>query len=456
MLLKLIAFGCLSFSSLKTFNWNRDLFVSNDLGPELNKNIFVKTQTTLSSSENLGDDRVVVPWNSFEMLPFSKAMMLYQEQLGLSKVDVLKSMYIQEVLKHTPDYLKVDMILERSTISQNFKMGFVVQDVFTDFNFSSLKFKRENFKKIVTGLDWFFDINCSFSRVLSRANFEISQGSLFNLLDPKNEDYLRYRAIDKKVLLSALDDARRKLQGLVGVDVGYCEQIGSSDLSLTTGLKKNLANFLNCRRFEIYLGLNLSIPTGAQRNIKNALSFNFGKRASCFGVLGGFDAVLKRDLVAGFAFSVDTGCDYESLDRVAIFEEPSIFSPLEQRVSIKTPGTFSYSPYILFKNLIMNRVDFRVSYLNVFRGQAKVKNITERPFVLNKTELAQSQTPKTTLPSEHDFGFGRFDFKFACKLGDVFSREDERAEAFIEVHYPLTTVHCLAMRGISIGGKFTF
>jgi len=149
-----------------------------------------------------------------------------------------------------------------------------------------------------------------------------------------------------------LDSARRLIHEEIGFKQNDWRETGAGDLDLFVRWSQSFDYQLMIRKTNLNLQFGVLIPSGKRRDIDFPASVPFmgnGHWGIYFDFCPEFE--LKEDLVVGCMFGGMFQFSRTRLDRIPVFKEPAIFSPLVGNLKTERGGTFKLSPYISFNNM---------------------------------------------------------------------------------------------------------
>lgn len=171
----------------------------------------------------------------------------------------------------------------------------------------------------------------------------------------KNSFEQKVRNLTKKEndnLSVKMDKVRRQIHDELGFCVNDWVKSGIGDLDLYIRFNNNYDHKLLMRGFSLNLQLGTVVPTGHQRDENNPASVPFMSDGH-WTLYADFapEFELKQDLKLGFLFSAAYQIGKTRSRRIAVYQEPDIFSALRAKVEVGPGATFKISPYITLENL---------------------------------------------------------------------------------------------------------
>ncbi len=162
-----------------------------------------------------------------------------------------------------------------------------------------------------------------------------------------------------------IDEARRQLHDILGLDYNNWRKGGVGDLDLYVRWHRFREYILSMRSINIAFQGGLIVPTGVKQDLNRPASIPFmgdGHWGCYLDIVP--ECELKQDLRLGCIFSAIFQAKNTRRRRIPVNNEPAPFSALIGQLEIKPGTTLKISPYVVFEHLKENlHLHIRYTYL---------------------------------------------------------------------------------------------
>lgn len=175
------------------------------------------------------------------------------------------------------------------------------------------------------------------------------------IFDPRSSDsYFRFEQDPtvRHVQNLTIDSIRRLTHQEIGFKGNKYSRSGFGDLDLYTRYNKSYDHTFLMKSINLNFQFGLTAPTGmvSQIDCPASIPVMGNGHWSLYGdIVSEFE--LKQDWKCGLMFGLAGQLPQTCFARIAVGDEPSIFSALVGRVKIKPGATFKFSPYFTLENI---------------------------------------------------------------------------------------------------------
>lgn len=310
-------------------------------------------------------------WGDYNLRDIAHSMQLFRRESGAGLYQIQTAPNLVNGDYKVAGDIKFQVDTEMDAVGVKFGYAYGFPGDFLSFN------RKGRGWDLLKNVRLFAGVDVPAMRIRTSSKYDFDQknswGNLANISDTE---------------LLAINDLRKEIHSALGISDNVWIESGLGDIDCFVGAKFHRDRILRFRSIDLSLALGVNCPSGKPRSEKHVSSIPFGSDRFIFYIESLAHFELKRTLAAGCStgFFLPTGYGSRRVQRVPIFDEPPVFSPLAIDLKKSLGAGFKFEPYIVLKNFI-GGLNATLSYSYMWHWKDSLKD--ERDFSSN-SNLAHS------------------------------------------------------------------